>query len=390
MRRDAIARGRRGGSVAAVAILLAGAASLFGESARALELAAHTGVRYDAWSGPGSLSESQLQVPVTVQGRAGDFSAGLLAAYVYTALKGSEGQDPSLGTLVDTKLTTSYELVGRLPVDLLFGLDFNLPTGKVNLSEEELGLILDPDLVPVTSLGEGFNANPTITVAKGWGPVAAGLGFGYLWRGSYDLSRDLGLEDYDPGDVATVTGEARWAFAPAWEANGVGKYSFYGKDRLDGEDVFREGDFFSLRLGVRWSGGNRGASAAIQGIFRGKSEFPQPAGGLATEEKNSHGDEWRGTLAFQQTLDDRTLLTASLQGLILGENDYPESSPLFAGGREKVSLTLGAVRRLAPNVEGGVDLGGFLLRDDGARYPERRDEGTYWGLSAALRLTASF
>lgn len=374
------------------AIVLLAAVSLVvptARDARAVELSASTGVRYDAWSGTGSRSASQLQVPITAWGRAGDFSASLLTAYVYTEADLSGGDSASLGTVVDTKLTSSYELVGKLPLDLLFGLDFNLPTGKTRLSRKELELVPDPELLPIDSFGEGFNVNPTVTAARSWGSVAAGLALGYLWRGSYDVSSDL--EDYDPGDVGNVTGEVRWAFAPEWQARLVGEYAFYGKDELDGEEVLKEGDFASLFAEARWLRDPWGASLSVQAIFRGKNEIPDAGGGgLETEDRNSHGDEWRMVLASRYDLDAVTRLTAAVRGLWVTENGYASSSARYVGARNKVSLTLGGVRKLTPKLEAGAELGGFYLHDDKANFPEPRGERNYRGLTASARLTASF
>ena len=98
------------------------------------------------------------------------------------------GSSDSLSCIIDTKANFSYEIVDKFFADLIFGLDFNLPTGKTKLNLEQQGLVLDPDLVAISRFGEGFNVNPTITMAKVWNNFAAGIGVGYLWRGEYDYS----------------------------------------------------------------------------------------------------------------------------------------------------------------------------------------------------------
>jgi hypothetical protein len=366
------ARTRRGVRVAAALVAGALAVVTAGEGCAA-ELAAQTGMRYDAWRGSGSRA-SQFQIPVRISGRAGDFSASLLTAHVYTTSKPAGGEEASLSTLVDTKLATSYEVVGKLPVDVLFALDFNLPTGKTDLSKNELSIDPDPELLPIDTFGEGFNVNPSVTVAKSWGRVAAGLGVGYLWRGSYDVSSDVRLEDYDPGDVGNLTGEVRWAFAPAWEARFLGEYAHYGTDELSGDEILREGDFLSLLAEARWLGDPWGASLSVQTIFRGKNEFPDAGGGgLETEDQNA-----------------ATRLTAAARGLWVTENDYPSSSSRHVGARDKISVTVGAARKLSQAVEAGVDLGGFYLHDDKANFPEPRGERNYRGITVAAKVTADF
>ncbi|MBE0617733.1 MAG: hypothetical protein IH608_07390, partial [Proteobacteria bacterium] len=197
--------------------LLAAAHLAAAVPAGAAEVTAQSGFEYNAWWNAGNERASQFFVPVSAECRTGDFSAGLLTAYTYTHRSGGSGDSASLTTLVDTKVTTSYAILDRMPFDVLLGLDFNLPTGKSDLDREDLALVMDPDLVPITEFGEGFNINPVLSVARSWGPVAAGLGAGYLWRGEYDLGADAPGDEYDPGGVLTLSAETRWAFAPTWE-----------------------------------------------------------------------------------------------------------------------------------------------------------------------------
>lgn len=355
----------------------------------AAETTASSGFAVHPWWGSGERGY-QFYVPAEVEYRAGRFAAGLLTAYAHTSRRGSGGEDASLSALVDTKLTTSYSVVGRLPVDVLLGLDLNLPTGKTRLSSREASLMMDPDLVPIISFGEGFNVNPTLAVARSWGAVAAGVGAGYAWRGSYDLGSAAGGDDYDPGDVVTLSAEVRWAFAPTWEARLAGGYARYGRDELDGKEVLGEGDFWSLLAGCSRDWGRWSASADVQSIFRQKSEVLSADGTLGTEPERSRGPEWRGTARAGYALDDATRLTATLEGQYTAENGYSEDSPFFVGSRERMALTAGVGRQLTPVVEAQADLGGFYLRTEDSRLAPALDAGTYLGLVVRAFVTARF
>lgn len=376
--------------VAAGAALCA-AAALFALPGRleAAQATASSGFAVHPWWGSGERG-GQFLVPAEVEVRQGPFAAGLLTAYAHTWRRGSGGEDASLSALLDTKLTTSYSSVGRLPVDVLLGLDFNLPTGKTRLSPREASLVMDPDLVPITSFGEGFNVNPTLALARSWGAVAAGVGAGYAWRGSYDLGSAAGGDDYDPGDVVTLSAEVRWAFAPTWEARLAGGHARYGRDELDGKEVLGEGDFWSLLAGCSRDWGRWSASAQVQGIFRQKSEVLSEGGTLGTEPERSRGPEWRAAARAGYALDDATRLTAALEGLYVAENGYPEDSPFFVGSRERVALTAGVERRFASVWEARADLGGFYLHTEDSRLAPALDAGTYLGLVARALVTARF
>ena len=110
---------------------------------------------------------------------------------------------------------------------------------------------MDPDLVSITKLGEGYNFNPTLSVAKEWGNLVAGLGIGYLFRGNYDFTTDV--RDYDPGDVFTTTAEVRYDFSPSWTARLMGQYARYEKSEVQSHGFYKEGDFYLLGLGLRYN-----------------------------------------------------------------------------------------------------------------------------------------
>jgi hypothetical protein len=391
MKLDAMRTTLRIRRLGARALAFLGAALLLAPgTVRAVDLEVETGATYNGWRGSDGSHGSQFTVPVRISGALGDFSATLLTAYAYTGTDDDRGLDETVGTLLDTKVGGTYALVRKLPVDLLFGLDLNVPTGKTDLSRDELRLSdsLDPELVSVTTLGEGFNVNPTLTLAKVWGSVGAGLGFGYLWRGSYDASSTL--QDFDPGDLANLTGELRWAFAPDWEGRVLGKYARYGRDHLDGEETFREGDFASLLLGVRRTADRWGTALTLQGIYRGKSEILDGSGDLGTEDENSHGTEYRGTVTFQYSPTASTGLTTSLAGLFVTHNGYSDSESRYVGSRKKVSLTLGGSHRFTPVLEGRLGVCGFWMDDDEMNFPSHKDSTIYRGVAATANLYASF
>lgn len=356
----------------------------------ASDVAFRTGFQYDWWKDRQDSSGRQTLVPVRLDARIGDFSAGLLTAYAFTHFHQDQVADRSLNNLLDTKLMTSYAVVGKLPVEILFGLDLNLPTGKTDLSREDLVLLMDPELVTVDSLGEGFNVNPTVAVAKSWEKFTAGIGAGYAWRGKYDLSTEAGMADFDPGDIVTLAATTKYRFSPAWTGRLVGTAAWYRNQSVRGVDLYREGDSLSLGAGIDRGGEKLSGGLFVKGIFRKKSRFLEWTGALVTEEQNSHGDEWSADLTMAYRHDRRTVVSTHLRGLLVTGNGYDPASQFFVGERRKVSLGLGVTRALAERIEAGISLKGFTMHDDAMNFPTFRTARSYRGFSGAISLATSY
>jgi len=350
-----------------------------------------TGFSYDWWSDSKDNDAQQFSVPIRISGSVGDFSATLLTAYTDTHFHPSGSDSVSMGSLLDTKLVTSYQIIGKLPVDILFGLDFNLPTGTTNLTRRELNLIMDPDLLPINTFGEGFNINPTVTVVGEWNNWVGGLGFGYLWRGEYDYSTEIGATDYSPGDIITINGEVRYFFMPNLNARLFAGHSWYGKDQLRERDFYQEGDFTLVGIGANYSPARQWTvDSTFRGIFRDKSKFLSSSGVLSTETDNIHGDEWIADLAVRYLLDDKTALGSYFQGRWYTKNSYPENWSRYIGSKEKYSLGIKATHAFTPHFEAGLDVRGFLKHDEKANFPDYEPERHFTGFSVALLLSGKF
>ncbi|WP_157068183.1 hypothetical protein [Desulfosarcina cetonica] len=101
-----------------------------------MDIGIQTGLVSNWWDSDTNDRGNQTYVPVTIDATQGDFGARVLTAMVTTHIDPSDNTRNSMTTVVDTKLNLSYALVDKWPVDLLFGLDFNLPTGLTNLDRK--------------------------------------------------------------------------------------------------------------------------------------------------------------------------------------------------------------------------------------------------------------
>lgn len=360
------------------------------ETSFAADIQLQAGLNFDWWDDNRMDQARQLFTPVRVSGGYRDFSASVLTAYADTHLRTPAGS-VSLYDFLDTKVITSYAIAGKLPVDLLLGLDFNLPTGKTNLSSRQLALIMDPDLISVNNYGEGFDVNPTLTVVKQWKKWVAGVGLGYLWRGSYTFCSELNMTGYRPGQVYSVAPEVRYYFTPAARARLFGKHVWYGKDTMRGSDFFQEGDFSLFGIGFDYSRKNEWeADATFRGIFRDKSKFQQSAGVLVTESEDVQGDEYVVDLSAKFFMDNKTTVKPYFQGRYFTKNGYPSDSQFFTGKREKATLGAEVTKSLTRQLDAALDIRTFLKHDDAANFPQIRSSRNYQGITFAMMLSGKF
>jgi len=353
--------------------------------AHAAGLSIESGVQQEYWEDTRDSSGSQTLVPLRIEWSGGDASIGLLTGAVRATVDTPGTADRSLTHTLDTKLNFSYVVQGKLPVDLLFGMDVNLPTGKTDLSAADLALIRDPEIVSITTFGEGVNVNPTISLAKEWGPWSTGLGIGYNVRRTYDVSTDAGLTDYDPGDILSLNVLLQRECSRGYVGRIFGKFSRFGKDRLRGADLFREGDYRMVGVGISRAGSAWEADVNLRGTFRGKAEILS-GGSLVPEPERSRGEEWSAEASVRHALRKDVSLSGSVRGLIVAENGYPGGASRHNGSKEKIAFSIGCDRRFASGMAVGVGLKGFLMTEEAQSVPQIREERTSRGIALAFRI----
>lgn len=353
--------------------------------AHAADLSVESGAQQEYWEDTRDSSGSQTLVPLRIEWNKGDATIGVLTGVVHAAIDSPGTTNPSLTNTLDTKLNLSYLVEGKLPVDLLIGLDLNLPTGKTDLSISELSLIQDPEIVTITTFGEGVNINPTLSIAKVWGPWSAGAGIGYNIRRTYDFSNEAGLSDYDPGDIFSFNALLQRDYSQGLVGRVFGNISRFGKDRLKGADYFQDGDYTMIGVGISRAVAAWEADLNFRGAFRGKSEILS-GGSLVTEPEKSRGDEWSAEASVRHALQKDVSLSGSVRGLVVGKNGYPEGSTGHNGTKEKIALSVGCDARFESGMTAGVSLKGFLMNEEAQTIPQRVEARTVRGIALAFRI----
>lgn len=411
-----------------VLVLLTSIILLGTQNGLAVEFEVTSGFHFDWWEDTKENKAKQFHLPISFEVRYQNFSLNFLTGYAYTQKDPDVGPTRSKGHLLDSKMKFSYEVVDRLPLDLLIGLDINLPTGKTNLKFKEQGLLTDPDLVSIFPLGEGLNVNPTLSFAKEWGKWVFGIGMGYLWRGKYDIGdlfedafSRIRVKHYDPGDILSLTGEVRYDLALSLQGRLFGNYFWYERSKWkeSGQTIFgfselqrrslQEGELWLLGMGFHYRQKRWDGEITIKGVFREKNKYDYIEGwlggggvilrempSLVKERRNSHGDEWVGDLSLRYFIDDRTALKSFFQVLWITPNDYPSFSPHYQGKRERYSLGFGLKRTFIPRLEAEAYVKGFLMHDGERRFPDLffgsriLRERHYKGFSGGVMVTGRF
>ena len=360
----------------------------------ATNLDVQTGFNFDWWGDNRGSHASQFYTPILLDGKYEDVSVRFLTAYAETHASLPGYGSISMGHFLDSKLGATYQLLNKLPVDIMLGLDLNLPTGKTNLSKAETRLIMDSNLISINNFGEGFNVNPTITVAKSWRDWSAAFGFGYLWRGSYDFSSELLLTDYQPGEVYTTSAEVRYNLSPATYYRLFGGYSWFGKDTSHGKDIYQEGDIGIVGFGMYYNRAKEwDTSLTLSGVIRGKVQYNDVNVGVLTiESGNTNRDEFIMDFLGRYLLDEKTTILMPLQYKYLAGNGYSVNNlnALGLGPANKVLYGIGVTRALGNGLYAELNLKGFYLHGDIYQVDLLTTTNSYNGFSGIISLVGKF
>ena len=361
--------------------------TFLGSPALALDKQFDAGVSATWFKDDNSNKGAQLSIPLRAGFAYEGFNAQLLNAMVYTSLNPDQGSSISLSRFLDTKINLSYEILSRPWADYLMGCGFNLPTGYTDLKADKLALIsLPPDLLPISTFGEGLNINPYLGVSKEWTRLAAGFGMGYQWRGEYDFSEII--QKLNPGDVLTFTAQATYSLSEQLQGRLFSEYARYGKDKVDGSEYYQEGALKLIGLGATYAVASWQLDADLNGIFRDKGKYFTAASTPMNDEKN-YGDEWQAGLKYKYFLNSATSVKSHLGFLSISENGFKKDSDYYAGGRQKISLGAGIEKTFTKNIKGDFDLNLFTLKDK-QNWNHPGEDLSYKGFTLSAGLNMAF
>lgn len=227
----------------------------------------------------GNLSETSTGIELFYPGER-YWDVSLRAARATTG-----GEGANISSLTDIQIDSRYSLPSS---NLVFTLGVSLPSGakEFSLPEFATASILSNTIFDyqVRSFGQGWNLHPGMIWAAQIDPaIAFGLGASYLLRGSYRPISHGG--DYDPGDEVLLTGGTDVRLNPTTFLSGDLIFTLYGKDKIDGEEVFASGGAVIVGLRLREYLDKHELTVGLRYRTKAKSEFVRSGSLLPDEVK---------------------------------------------------------------------------------------------------------
>lgn len=257
-----------------------------------------TGIRCDAFAEErsGGAAGQEVTIPMGLVYDAERLSISVETAYSSVTLDAENTSKRSLAGLTDTLLSTSYTFV-KLPVDLVMGLDINLPTGKENLSEAERRTEFgeNNDLLEVDDFGQGLNMGLSLGVFRVFQRLQLGLTGAYIFNGEFDPTSEIANDDFDPGDQALLIALLDWQATSACQLVTFAAYTHFSPDTVQGDEIFQEGASFATGIDVRVDLYPLEFLVSVQDVIQGKNEELLGAS-LEPEPSNSNANTVYGLL----------------------------------------------------------------------------------------------
>lgn len=224
------------------------------------------------------------------------------------ARQSTAGLTGDVDTTTDTVANATLTYLGFNGFQPFVSLSANLPTGQSALFGTAANARMDPDLVELSSYGEGWNIGPTIGFNLPLTPaMIVTVSAGYTWRGAFDRENALtpanpnqppsvaqSLTSIDPGDVLTVTAALAFKDGP-WSATLLGSVSEETETVQNGVPLYKPGRRYLgtatlshawAQAGVTTLTASMAHSARNEVLFLGASV-------LATEPMNTNSNLYR-------------------------------------------------------------------------------------------------
>jgi hypothetical protein len=177
------------------------------------------------------------------------------------------GLSGEVATTTDTAMSATATYLGWRGIQPFAAVSANLPTGKSALFGTQVNARMDPDLVEISTFGEGYNIGPSFGLNF---PVAGSLLFttsvGYTWRGPFDresafstlppgvdpalvanLVSIIPTQTINPGEDTTVTGAINYG-TTLFSIGLTGSASWESPTIIRDHPVFRPGLRYLLAL----------------------------------------------------------------------------------------------------------------------------------------------
>lgn len=314
------------------------------------------------------------------------------ASTSYDAIDTAEGGF-DLSSFTDTGIVTYYNTeVGD--VGLRMGVDLGLPTGVSALDEEQHSNVISDDvsedILLLNAFGAGYSAVLHAGTSYNTGSLTWGLGVRYLYNGEYDTTSYIDDGKYDPGDSVTLVGSLDADLNENVDALLLAlSYTTSGKDKQDGESVFKNGDIYSIeaRYTRNWMDG---LTSTLAGVFtrQNKNERPDDNGGLKAETGNSNANVIRLFIENAYRYNRQWTITFVAGYKTVAANDLADDDPYYDAGRNKVYAEPGFIWRFSESAYAMVRLMYASVNDRKDSFAP--EDATYTVVNADASLVFNF
>jgi len=312
---------------------------------------------------PGSGAELYTPYAAQLVGQSNDLKIEMLmrGGWVW-ARQSTAGLTGTVATATDTAASGTITYLGLRGLQPFASLELNLPTGLAALTATQVNARMDPDLVDISTFGEGLNIGPTvgvnIPVTEAW---LLTMSAGYTRRGAYDMEGPLtppgdGVApqsvNIQPGDALTVTAVLGYQAGPL-SAKVTGTITKNGTTKENDTPFVKTGQR-SLIAGTAsydWPGGHSGtttvnASAAHSNrnevLFQCETGCPI---GLVTEPFNTNSNVFQASVQHLFNLN-RFAVGPEGSFLFRDNNGYEPTTLQFVPAKQRWSA--GVLAQYAP------------------------------------------
>jgi opacity protein-like surface antigen len=221
---------------------------------------------------PGSGSELYTPYAAQLVGQSNDLKIEMLmrGGWVW-ARQSTAGLTGTVATATDTVTSGTVTYLGLRGFQPFASLELNLPTGLAALTPGQINARMDPDLVDISTFGEGFNIGPTLGVniplTKAW---LLTMSTGYTHRGVYSMEGPLTppgggaapqATSIDPGYALTFTAVLGYQAGPV-SAKVTGTITENGTTKEDGAPFVKPGQrsLIAVTASYDWPGDRSGTT----------------------------------------------------------------------------------------------------------------------------------
>jgi opacity protein-like surface antigen len=312
---------------------------------------------------PGSGAELYTPYAAQLVGQSNDLKIEMLmrGGWVW-AHQSTAGLTGTVATATDTVASGTITYLGLPGLQPFASLELNLPTGLAALTATQVNARMDPDLVDISTFGEGLNIGPTVGIniplTEAW---LLTISAGYTRRGAYDMEGPFTppgggaapqSTNIKPGDALTATAVLGYQAGPL-SAKVTGTITENGTTKEDETPFVKPGrrSLIAATASYDWPADHSGTTtvnASAAHSNRNEVLFQCLIGcpiGLATEPFNTNSNVYQAGVQHLFNLN-RFALGPAGSFLFRDNNGYEPTTLQFVPAKQRWSA--GVLAQYAP------------------------------------------